>query len=202
MGAFCCRTVLLPASPCWSQWMYSDHREDARVLLSGVICTVSVPLTTDHSWEGKFHLPVHNCIKLHEGFLIEKACMGSQTWHDRRVCICSQHTSQRLYSYININLEEFIYSEVIYCGQSWPDENHWQHKFHCLHHCIASVINNAKQCWEISDINTRKSKHFRPCRSSMIQSCHILVRTWSRLWHPRDSCVCPVTPTQTFNASM
>jgi len=41
-GGFCWSTVLLPACSCWQQVVHSDEGEDARVL-SGVICTISVP---------------------------------------------------------------------------------------------------------------------------------------------------------------
>ena len=40
-GGFCCSKVLLPAWP--RQLVHLDQGEDARVLLSGVTCTVSVP---------------------------------------------------------------------------------------------------------------------------------------------------------------
>jgi len=44
-GGFCWSKVLLPACRCWWQLAHSDYGEDARVLLNGVTCTVSVPST-------------------------------------------------------------------------------------------------------------------------------------------------------------
>jgi len=42
-GGFCWSKVLLSACPCWWQLAHSDYGEDARVLLSGVTCTIAAP---------------------------------------------------------------------------------------------------------------------------------------------------------------
>ena len=42
-GWFCWSKVLLPAWRCWRQLAHSDEEWDARVLLNGVTCTVSIP---------------------------------------------------------------------------------------------------------------------------------------------------------------
>jgi len=44
-GRFCWSTALLPACPCWRQPVHLDLGEDARVLLTGVTYTISVPIT-------------------------------------------------------------------------------------------------------------------------------------------------------------
>ena len=46
-GRFCWLKVLLPACPCWWQQAHLDEGEDPRVLLTGVTCTVSIPLAKE-----------------------------------------------------------------------------------------------------------------------------------------------------------
>jgi len=45
-GGFCCGRVLLPVCPCWWQLVHLDWGEDARVLLGGITCIVSIPVVS------------------------------------------------------------------------------------------------------------------------------------------------------------
>jgi len=75
-GGFCWSKVLLPRRPCWRQLAHLDYGEDARVLLSGVTCTVSIP---------SVYLQTNNRISQD---LQKSNCNETHCWHD--TCVASE----------------------------------------------------------------------------------------------------------------